>query len=255
MSASRLAVRAAGAPRRGVAVLLHGLGESSLGFAHLLAAPAFEGWQLLAIDLPGYGRSISTEEPHRGLAHHAETLVEWLAGLGRPPVLIAHSMGAVVALLAAERAPERIRAILDIEGNVAAGDCRYSGHIARIPERQWVPDGLARLRDTVWERGVRDPAHRTYFASLSFADPWVLRRDALDLVELSASGDLAARRARLAMPLHYLAGSPGGADRDSQAALSAAGVEWATIAESGHWPFIDQTEQFLERAREFLDRV
>ncbi len=244
-----------GASHLGTVVCLHGLGESALSFAPLLADPRLQGWRVIAVDLPGYGRSPAAAD-HRGLLDHVDSVGSWLAGqdIG-PVVLVGHSMGGVVAVACAERFPELIRAIFDVEGNVTPDDCAYSGPISAIPEERWPLPGLASIRERVWRAAQDDEAHRRYFASLAFADPLVLRRDALDLVAWSARGDLASRRARLSLPLEYVAGEPGGAGAASRAALQTAGVEWSTIAPAGHWPFVDQYDSFVERLVAFLERL
>lgn len=244
-----------GSPSRGVVVCIHGLGESALSFAPLLTEPRLGGWRIIAIDLPGYGRSPGAAD-HQGLLDHAESVGSWVAGQSlRPVVLVGHSMGGVIALGCAERFPELVRAVFDVEGNVTPADCAYSGPISSIPEDQWPMPGLAAIRDRVWRAAQHDEAHRRYFASLAFADPQVLRRDALDLVDWSANGDLASRRAQLSIPLSYLAGEPGGAGAASRAALDAAGVEWSSLAPAGHWPFVDQYDSFVERLVAFLERL
>jgi pimeloyl-ACP methyl ester carboxylesterase len=242
-------------PQQGVVVCIHGLGESSLSFAPLLTDPQLASWRVIAVDLPGYGRSPSSTR-HAGLFDHVESVGTWVAGqnLGRV-VVVGHSMGGVVALGCAERFPDLIRAIFDVEGNVTPDDCAYSAPISAIPEPEWPNPGFAAIRDRVWRAAQHDEAHRRYFASLAFADPEVLRLDALDLVAWSASGDLAARRARLAIPLEYLAGEPGGAGAASRAALDRAGVQWSAITPSGHWPFVDQYDSFVARLVAFLDRL
>lgn len=251
-----LCTRTSGEATHGTIVFVHGLGESSLGFDHLGGAPELEGWRLLAPDLPGYGRTPPVQAGHKGLADHAETLGRWLRVLGLGPVvLVGHSMGGVVGLLLAERHPDLLRGFFEVEGNVTAADCVYSDQFTNLNDSDWAGDGPARVRDRVYRLGQNDPAHRLYFASLSFADATTLRTDAADLVALSVGGDLAERRARLTLPFAYLLGSPRGAGAESQAALTAAGVPWSAVAPAGHWPFVDQPRAFLGQLAGFLARA
>lgn len=246
---------AAGRALAGTLVFLHGLGESSLGFEPLLHRPELASWRALAPDLRGYGRTPSGAD-HDGLSDHTRALQHWLRDLALGPVVVVgHSMGGVIGLELCEKSPELVRAFLDVEGNVTLDDCAYSAPIAAIDADSWPHPGFDDICERVWQRAQHDRAHRTYFASLNFADPMVLRRDAIDLVELSSSGELASRRGRLSCPMHYLAGDPNGAGARSRSALDAAGVSWEPIADSGHWPFIDQPENFLAKLSSFLERV
>jgi pimeloyl-ACP methyl ester carboxylesterase len=66
---------------------------------------------------------------------------------------------------------------------------------------------------------------------------------------------VAARLAGLEMPCVYLAGVPDGASPGSLEALRAAGVALREIRPSGHWPFIDQEESFLDELIAFVGGV
>ncbi len=67
------------------------------------------GVRTLALDRPGYG---ATSVAAGGFGHNADVLLEVLARLGRPAVVVAHSWAAGPALLAAERAPRGISGLL-----------------------------------------------------------------------------------------------------------------------------------------------
>jgi pimeloyl-ACP methyl ester carboxylesterase len=70
---------------------------------------AFHGWNALAVDLPGHGRSRDLPPLAR-----VEAMADCLAGLvgdGPPAALIGHSMGALVALAAAARHPDRVASL------------------------------------------------------------------------------------------------------------------------------------------------
>src|SRR5208282_6918113 len=71
---------------------------------------AHHGRSVLAVDLPGHGRS---EGPQPG---SIEGYAEWMARLieaagAARAALAGHSMGALIALEAAARAPERVSAL------------------------------------------------------------------------------------------------------------------------------------------------
>ncbi len=99
----RAAVRGARA-----AFLLHGAGMDqsvwTLQGRHL----AFHGWNAMAVDLPGHGRSrgqtalTSVEQAADWILDVAERTVDG------PVVLIGHSLGALIALEAAAREPTRV---------------------------------------------------------------------------------------------------------------------------------------------------
>jgi pimeloyl-ACP methyl ester carboxylesterase len=68
---------------------------------------AHHGWNVLALDLPGHCRSAG--EPPRSVEEAADFIVALLDAAGvRRAALVGHSFGALIALEAASRAPERV---------------------------------------------------------------------------------------------------------------------------------------------------
>jgi pimeloyl-ACP methyl ester carboxylesterase len=232
--------------RRGSPVLLwiHGLGESGRCFEAIAAHPALAGTGALIPDLPGYGRS---ERPPStaSLVEVADHLAGWLAARGGPaPILIGHSMGGVIGVHLAERHPQTLAGLVDVDGNVSMGDCTYSARATAHAPDAFLARGFAEMCAYVDERAPDDPAHASYARSIRLADPRTFHRHAADLVDASAPEDMAARLARLTIPVVYLAGAPGGACPRSRELLDGAGVRRVDISPSGHWPFVDQPDAF-----------
>ena len=116
-------------PGKPLVVLLHGAGLDHTAWALQSRWLAFHGWNVLALDLPGHGRSEG--RPLSGIGD----LARWLAAVidaaaGEPAavepaagvpaaVLIGHSMGSLIALETAARHPERVRGVVLI-GTAAA---------------------------------------------------------------------------------------------------------------------------------------
>lgn len=242
---SEMFVREYGAPTGGAAVLwVHGLGESGLCFEGVVGRAPLAARRHLVPDLPGYGRSAWPAQPPE-LAAVAGHLASWLKARGEAPVIVVgHSMGGVVATLMAEGYPEVVARVVDVDGNLSAGDCTYSGVAAAQTAAALVAGGFDRLRAEVWAAGAADPASRGYYASLRLADPATFHRHSCELVALSASETLAVRLAALACPAAYVAGAPGGACQRSRELLASAGVATRVIEPAGHWPFLDRPDAF-----------
>lgn len=68
---------------------------------------AHHGWNVLAIDLPGQGRSKGA--PPASVEEAAQTVLALLDAVGAPrAALVGHSFGSLIALEAAARAPDRV---------------------------------------------------------------------------------------------------------------------------------------------------
>lgn len=104
----------AGAPRRVLAT--HGWLDNAASFVEL--APRLAGCDVVALDLPGHGRSA-----HRG-AGNLQFFIEYVAdvvatldALGwQDAILLGHSLGAGVMSCVAGTVPERVQALMLLEG-------------------------------------------------------------------------------------------------------------------------------------------
>ena len=103
---------------RPLAVFIHGAGLDHTVWALQSRWLAFHRWNVLAVDLPGHGRSEGPLLPDIG------AMAEWVLALAAvagaaSATLIGHSMGSLVALEAAARAPARVSNLVLI-GSAAA---------------------------------------------------------------------------------------------------------------------------------------
>ncbi|MXZ07102.1 MAG: alpha/beta fold hydrolase, partial [Acidimicrobiia bacterium] len=79
-------------------VALHGWGRDRRDFRRVL-----EGWDAVAVDLPGFGSTPPLPVP-AGAAEYAEVVAGWLEKLEGPVILVGHSFGGRIAtVLAAAR--------------------------------------------------------------------------------------------------------------------------------------------------------
>jgi pimeloyl-ACP methyl ester carboxylesterase len=242
-----LFLRIYGPPKpRGTLLVLHGLGDWGGSYEGLVTAPPLSGLRVLVPDLPGYGRSPRPAIP-RTLAGLADDLALWLGKRGERAVpLLGHSMGGVIAQLIAERHPESTTALVNVEGNISKEDCSVSGRAASQSARTFIREGFKSMLEALDASGKEDPGAAAYARSARMSDPAVFHLHSCELVALSEAEDLAQRMAKLAMPAHYVAGSPGGAGPRSIALLARAAVPVSVIRPAGHCPFLDQPAAFLK---------
>lgn len=99
--------------RKGTLVFVHGLGSYLKFWWFQLDAFAAAGWHVVALDLPGYGKSEKPASFPYTMEAMAEAARELTAALGvRRSVVVGHSMGGQVALSWAIRHPEEVRALV-----------------------------------------------------------------------------------------------------------------------------------------------
>lgn len=230
----------AGAPRL---LWIHGLGESGLCFEAIAAHPALAGTAALILDLPGYGRSERPATPLT-LAATADRVADWLKSRRAAPVIaVGHSMGGVLGVLLAERHPDIVDGLVDVDGNVSLGDCTYSARAAAFDAAGFAARGFAEMCAYVDDRATTDRAHQGYARSIRLADPATFHLHARELVATSEAETMGRRLSRLLVPVTYVAGSPGGACARSIELLDAARIRRVDVAPAGHWPFVDRPDE------------
>jgi pimeloyl-ACP methyl ester carboxylesterase len=98
-------------------VLVHGLGGSHLNW-DLLAPLLRPHARVLALDLPGFGRS-EPGERRASVPANVEILDRFLAEVaGEPVVLVGNSMGGMISLLEAARSPEAVSDLVLLDAAV-----------------------------------------------------------------------------------------------------------------------------------------
>ncbi|MEK7271106.1 MAG: alpha/beta hydrolase [Planctomycetota bacterium] len=97
-------------------VLLHGLGDSSIGWQFVAPSLVTAGYRVIVWDALGAGRSDKPSDGDYGIPAHAERLVKVLDALDAPQAtLVGHSLGGSVALLVARAHPERVQTLFLID--------------------------------------------------------------------------------------------------------------------------------------------
>ena len=101
-------------PRTVLAV--HGITASAMSWPAVAAALPYD-WSMVALDLRGRGASRELPGPF-GLGVHAGDVAAVASALGGRPVLLGHSMGAYVSVLAAAERPELFERVVLVDGGV-----------------------------------------------------------------------------------------------------------------------------------------
>jgi pimeloyl-ACP methyl ester carboxylesterase len=242
-------------PAKPTVVFIHGAANDHSVWALQSRWFAHHGWNALAVDLPGHGRSAG-EAPAS-----VEALATWLAGaldaIGiESAALVGHSMGSLVALEVAGRLPQRATrlALVGCAVPMAVADPLLAAARDDTPRAIDLITGWSHAPATLraggpipglWLPGVNRALMRR-------AAPGLLHRDLLNCRDYA--GGLAAA-AKVTCPTLLVTGerdlmTPKKAAQALKAALP--DVREAMVAGAGHAMMSERADVLLDALREFL---
>jgi pimeloyl-ACP methyl ester carboxylesterase len=223
---------------------LHAFADTHEVFGHAFTARLAQRARILALDLPGHG-----ESPARpgGLTveESAQVWRDAIAALSssRRVVLVAHSMGSIIATETArllERLPELV---ISVEGNLTLADAYFSGEAARFADPRTFH---AHFQRKILELAACDETLRRFSDRIRHADSrtlWVLGRSVL--ARQTPGSDFLG----LGCPTVYYwdAASVG---EEAKRFLLEHVVRHRSFDGQGHWPMIKVPESFYAAIEE-----
>jgi len=242
-------------PKLPAVLFLHGAGMDRTVWALQSRYLAHHGCTVLAVDLPGHGRSGGAAA--ESIAASADWLLRFLEAVGLQRVaLVGHSMGALIALDFAGRYPERVRALALLG---VAGAMPVHPDLLAAAEAD---DALAFQLITSWGHGAVG-----HFGGAKVPGAWLLgaggrllervRPGVLyrDMAACNAYADARARAAAVTCPTLLVLGAddmmtPAKAGRKLAASIGDARV--VCIADSGHMMMLEKPDETLAALRGFL---
>ncbi len=260
-------------------LLVHGFTGAKEDFVEHLPALAAAGWHAVAPDLRGHGTSDAPDDPQAyGFELLARDLFDLADALGWPRfVLVGHSMGGMVAQVAALAAPDRLEALVlmntcsgpvEFDRELAFGAAalvREHGMAVLVPLIASLPEGSP--LDTAASRDVR----QTRLSPLGGDDPatsWAAYGDAKLLAAspvmfaamVPAMLDAAERLdplRHLAVPTLVVVGEQDAAffEASHRLAMAIPGARFEVIAGAGHNPQHERPDLWLDVVLAFLDDV
>jgi len=238
-------------------VLVHGL-MGTLNNPRLAAA--LVPYRVLAPDLLGYGR-----QAHRlsaSLSEQVDYLAEVIAAEADGPViLLGHSVGGAIEMLLADSHPEKVAAVINVEGNFTLNDAFWSASVAKktVEEVDALIDGFrADLAAWLARAGVEPSAERLGEARcwLACQGGATVRAMGRAVVEATGVPDYlqTLRRVFARTPVHLVAGerSRAGWDVPDWALSAAASV--TVMPGVGHMMMLEDPDGFGRMIAGLLDQ-
>jgi pimeloyl-ACP methyl ester carboxylesterase len=236
--------------RGALIVLLHAAG-SNAGMWRRQLAGLGERHSVVALDLPGHGRSSGVEGPPT--VEDAATVVERFldAVTRRPCVLVGRSMGGAVALVVASRARERVQGLVLACSAACFALADTMIATARDVARGRLPQQFG--TETFSPATAMDLMREAWMEQVK-TDPRVRLTDLL----ACRSFDGRPLLAQVAVPALVVAGADDGITPPAKSEELARGIPGArleVIAQAGHQAPLEQSDRFNALVADFAERL
>lgn len=227
--------------------LLHGAGDHAGTWSK--AAPEFKAYHVIAVDFAGHGES----EPRTGpiemstMITALESVVDQRGGT-EPVIMVGNSMGAWIAMLYAQRHPERVARLVLVNGGAITGE---RPDLSLLPQTR---EDMRRFFDNIMDSGspkppgfvlddiVRQSKTGSMGRLVSTAQQWPAYLMDGKLAQFNTPVDLLWGESDQLMPMHYA--------QRMQAELPA--VRLTTIPRCGHVPQQECPKTFTVKLKEVL---
>jgi len=237
-------------PGSGPTILyIHGLGCSKADFMEMTSVPELQSFRLVCADNPGCGDSSYDENQPLSIDGVVDLFENFVAHLGLNRfLLVGGSMGGLVALLYAERNPNKIAGFVNVEGNLAPEDCIFS--------RIVIPHSYSDFERVVFpqiKRALSAQAGRGFAQHLRVlerANPRAYYDYAFQTVEYSDHGNLLERFLSLPVPRCFLYGAENRHLSYLQRILESECIV-IEIPNAGHFLFYDEPNYYAAALASF----
>jgi pimeloyl-ACP methyl ester carboxylesterase len=237
--------------RKETILYLHGLGCSKNDFLGATHAGDLQDYTLVAFDFPGCGNSSYPGNMTLGIDDVVEITNIFVARLSLGDLVVTgHSMGGLVALLYTERYGEHVKGFINVEGNLAQEDCFISRQIAKYTVEEFKGAGFRNFKRTLSQ--LKNKGLQKYLQTLErYSSPKALFDYCPSLLDYSDNGNLIQRFTQLEIPKIFVYGSQN-KSLSYIPQLQNRGCEVVEIANSNHFPFYDNPQDFYRVISNFL---
>ena len=233
-------------------LFIHGLGCDGAWFSEHFARQDLSFLAWLVPDLPGHGASgrLAVPAAYR-MENQAQALAELLSAEGSTElVMVAHSMGGLIALRLAEifegRSGPRVLGFVFAEGNIDENDTFMSRTVAEQNWETFVTSGWGRLIGDL----SLEPQMASYVRTLTSAGPLTVHASCLSVMAHSREEVTTALLRRFALPKLFIFGERNRGRFTSELVAQRFG-EVRYVPDAGHAMHEDNPDAFWTLIRSF----
>ena len=229
-------------------VCIHGLGCSKEHFGYIWDFSPLKNYSILTFDLPGFGDSSKPDSFSYDLKDHAKICFMILSKYNGYGIhLVGHSMGGAIGLILADTIQGQLKSFVNVEGNLISYDSTISRKRSSLTyeafKQKELPFILLSLEMS------NEPGRKNWAESIKKSSPLGFYLSSHSLADWSDSGILLDKFKRLDCNKVYIHG-----DKNSfmHILTSLGKIPVASISHSGHFPMIDNPDEFYNYLADFL---
>lgn len=233
-------------------LFLHGLGASKHEFLGAVGYDGLRDYRLVAFDFPGCGETPYPADQVWALEDLVQLTDQLTAALDLTEFVIAgHSLGGLAGLIYSHQHPGKVRAFVDIEGNLGPEDCFLTRAVARLSFPDFL--GTRHLENLKVKFGnARDTGMRMWADALGRqTSPRAFYDYSVSAVAWSDNADLLATFMGLPVPRLFIYGSANN-HLSYLPRLRLSDTAVVEVPRGAHWPHLDNPEYFYRAVALFL---
>ena len=230
--------------------LIHGFTECSDSLSGIFETSVANQCNVFIPDLPGFGKS-HFEEKYFDLSNVVTLLEQLIASysMGKPLLILGHSLGATIATILTAKL-DHVVLFLNVEGMLVEDDCD-----ARSLTKASEFDNSVKFVEYMCERlkaGASSNVYiKRYIENIKSSEPSIIHAWAKSSIELLAGNRIDSIYRSLSCNKLYIYGEHT-MSRLELEHLKQAEYEIVIIKGAGHWPMLEQPEEFWGVVGEFV---
>jgi pimeloyl-ACP methyl ester carboxylesterase len=239
---------------------LHGLGDSGLSFVEAFQSSHLKNFNVIVPDLMGHGCSSDAPDGDYSFGTQIKQLYAVVDELHVPEFfLVGHSLGGDIATHFAANDQDRVRGLINIEGNLTPPDVVISKQALKAAERgdfeTWFnEDFMNKTVLNLW--GAKWNSCKRYYASLWFCRPQAFLSTAREVCQRNsplhntAESETGLMFQQLKAPKAYCWG--GSMSAQTTKIIKDKAIQNWGFEDAFHWPMIDKEKVFYQLLEEFV---
>jgi pimeloyl-ACP methyl ester carboxylesterase len=244
-------------------LLVHGLGDSSLSFLEAFQSPHLKNFNVVAPDLVGHGRSSDASNEDYSFGAQIKRLYKIVDEFRVSEFfLVGHSLGGDIATHFAASEKDRVRGLINIEGNLTPPDVVISKQASNAAERgdfeTWFrKDFMKNMVLNEW--GAKWASCQRYYASLWFCSPQAFLSSAREvcqrnsIVPNTVESETGLMFQQVVVPKVYCWG--GSRSEQTTKLIEARAIQDWGFEDAFHWPMIDKEKEFYRLLGQFCSEI